>query len=79
MEFEEEPKLKLFHFPLIEDLVIELQRCLFSYCHFYFHQRTADLKKDGNEAFSNGKFKAAISTYSRALHMRYCIDQTPVV
>jgi len=38
-------------------------------------QRTADQKKEGNEAFSSAKFSAAISTYSRALHVRYRIDQ----
>ncbi|XP_020602338.1 E3 ubiquitin-protein ligase TTC3-like [Orbicella faveolata] len=31
--------------------------------------RTADQKKEGNEAFSSAKFSAAISTYSRALHV----------
>lgn len=34
-------------------------------------QQTADKKKEGNDAFSNGKFTAAISVYTRALHMRY--------
>jgi len=41
----------------------------------FYLQKTADLKKEGNEAFSGGKFTAAISIYSRALHMRYCNDQ----
>lgn len=41
----------------------------------FYLQRTADLKKEGNEAFSRGKFTAAVSAYSRALHVRYCIDQ----
>ena len=38
-------------------------------------QRTADQKKEGNEAFSSGKFSSAMSIYSRALHVRYCNDQ----
>ncbi|XP_078381273.1 uncharacterized protein LOC144664036 isoform X2 [Oculina patagonica] len=31
--------------------------------------QTADKKKEGNDAFSSGKFTAAISVYTRALHM----------
>ena len=43
------------------------------FCPFspFVLQQTADKKKEGNDAFSKGKYTAAISVYTRALHMRY--------
>ena len=61
----------------MEDLIIvtEVSDLILSFLLSYNLQRTAEQKKEGNEAFSSGKYAAAISTYSRALHVRYCIDQ----
>ena len=85
-EFEEAPQLGL-HFPLVQDNnrdleIVSFQRIflflsglMLSFLLPFYLQRTADLKKEGNEAFSRGKFTAAVSAYSRALHVRYCIDQ----
>jgi len=55
--------------------VIVVSDLILSFLLSFNLQRTADQKKEGNEAFSSAKFSAAISTYSRALHVRYCIDQ----
>ena len=33
-------------------------------------QKTVDKKKEGNDAFTSGKYTRAISVYSMALHMR---------